>query len=149
MATQCTQALSAQLQAMQRDPAGFIAEFNAWKALGTANEYSTFLFGKDGAYGKLPLPMTLSRLMHVHLPPILDEAALNKWKWALSKKRRKVSDRVLVYADAKNGNYLLIFILDEPTAHEIVKMKNLTDKNLMRQFVTVAENWALTGNIEA
>lgn len=61
----------------------------------------------------------------------------------------KISNRALVYAEDAQGNFLLIFILDEPDAHAIAQMRTMEDKTLMRQFVQVAELWAFNGEITA
>lgn len=149
MTTECTEALREQLRAVHEDPEDFRQTFAEWKAGGAATEYTYYLFGKDGGYGMLPFQMSTGSLKHVHLVPLLDPVALAKWDRAHDREQRKVSNRVLVYAEDSRGNHLLIYVLDEPDAHEIAKMKTPGHKQLMRQLTTVAETWAFTGKIEA
>ena len=151
MHTQCTEALRAHLLGLGENPDEFIQTFDSWKALGPNGEYSSYFFGKDGAYGVLPVAVPSGKLMHVHLVPVLDTVALANWEktWSRRPPGRKVSNRVLVYADDLNGKFLLIFILDEPNGHEIAAMKTAVDKNLMRQFAIVAEKWAFNGELDA
>ena len=133
----------------QEDLDLFVAKFAHWKASGEAGEYSAYLFGKDSAYAKLPAGMVTGQLRHVHLAPILDKDALAAWDKAFARGSRKVSNRALVYAQDAKGNFLLLFILNEPDAHVIAQMETVEHKTLMRQFVQVAESWAFNGEIIA
>lgn len=149
MSTQCTEALRERLTSLGENPDEFIKTFDDWKVLGPAGEYASYWFGKDGAYGSLPVSVPSGKLMHVHLVPVLDPDDLERWDKSWSRQGRKVSDRALVYADDLRGNFLLIFILDEPDAHEIASMKKPEHRQLMRQFAVVAEEWAFSGKISA
>lgn len=143
-----TDALRQQFE-RQEDLDLFVAKFAQWKAAGEAGEYSAYLFGKDGAYARLPAGMVTGQLRHVHLVPILDKEALAAWNKAHAKGSRKVSNRALVYAEDTQGNFLLLFILEEPDAHVIAQMGTAEHKTLMRQFIQIAEIWAFRGEIIA
>ncbi len=97
------------------------------------------LFGKDSAYHTPKLTSPNDRLMHVHLVPILDQGALVAWEQAWRRRTRKVSNRVLVYADNRKGEYLLIYVLNEPDAHSIAAMQTVEDAETMAFFAQVAE----------
>lgn len=149
MTIQYTSQLADQLIALNKSPDAFAQAFSDWKAGGIRTEFSSPLFGKDGAYGRLPIPMSTASLKHVHLVPLADVEALKKWDKAHKRGSRKVSDRALVYAEDSRSNFLLIFILEEPTAHNIAEMKTTEHKTLMTLFATLAETWSLTGKVES
>ena len=58
---------------------------------------------------------------------------------AWRRRTRKVSNRVLVYADNRKGEYLLIYVLNEPDAHSIAAMQTVEDAETMAFFAQVAE----------
>jgi len=121
------------------------AAFDAWKARGFAGEYSSYLFGKDSAYGsRLP-----SSLRHVHLAPLADAVALAAWNRSWSRRTRKVSDRALVYASDNMHGHLLIFILNEPHAHRIARMETAEDASLMLKLAKVAQRFVHDGSVIA
>ena len=146
MSTTCTDSLCEQFREAGANLSDFVQQFKDWKA---SDEYGSYLFGKDGAYG-LPVPSASSgHLKHVHLVPVLDESALAAWDRDWGRKTRKVSDRALVYAEDSAGNFLLLFIFDEPEAHEIARMKTPEHKLLMKQLAAVAAEWAFSGKVLA
>lgn len=149
MATTCTVPLCNQLKALSEDPEAFAAEFNAWKAQGSKGEYESFLFGKDSAYVRPEVDGEQYQLRHVHLVPIKDLQKLTIWEKLWKRRTRKTSDRVLVYTSNTRGNHLLIFILDEPTAHDIAKMKSTEDKQLMERLAAVAAAFLYDGSVIA
>jgi mRNA interferase YafO len=120
--------------------------FREWKL---SDEYGSYYFGKDSFYVKPSVNGELYKLRHVHLVPIKDEEQLLAWNKAWELGRRKTSNRVLIYVDDKKGNFLLIFILSEPDAHEIALMKNEKHKKLMESFAIIAEEFIFDGSIEA
>lgn len=63
------------------------------------------------------------------------------WQKILNRKGRKTSDRVLVYVKRPDGEFLLIFVLDEPGAHQVAKMESLADRQLMHALSAVAEQF--------
>ena len=144
-----TGAISEQLIGLGQDPQNFAAEFDHWKSRGHNGEYSSYLFGKDGAYGRPAVNGTLNMLRHVHLVPLMDAAALNRWNSDWKRRTRKRSDRHLVYVSDSYYGHLLLWILDEPGSHEIALMSSPDDRKLMLQFAVVAERFIQTGEIIA
>ncbi len=149
MVTRCTHALHNQLAAIGEDSAGWADFFDDWKARGPAGEYDNYFFGKDGAYVGIKMDAPHVKLMHVHLVPILDPVALARWERDWARRSRKVSDRALIYADDGHGNYLLIYVLDEPSAHAIAKMATQQDRETMQAFAAVASAFVFDGSIIA
>ena len=140
MATKITKALQQRLIATSQIPARLVARFDEWKAQG---EYSSYHFGKDGAYGK-PLDNVLR---HVHLMPLADAVALASWNKAWARHARKVSDRALVYASDRTHGHLLIYILDEPDAHRIPRMETAADRERMLKLSKIAERFIHDGAV--
>lgn len=138
MATQLTHAIREQLRESGQDPTNFAAEFDLWKSRGSNGEYSSYLFGKDGAYGTPEVNGLPNTLRHVHLVPLLDMPALMRWTKDWRRQTRKRSD-----------GHLLLWILDEPGSHEIALMKSPEDRTLMLQFAAVADHFIQTGEIAA
>ena len=147
MVTRCTHALHNQLAALGEDSDGWTDFFGDWKARGSAGEYDNYFFGKDGAYVGIKMDAPHGMLMHVHLVPILDPVAFARWERDWARRSRKTSDRALIYADDGHGNYLLIYVLDEPTAHAIASMATQQDKETMQAFAAVASAFVFDGSI--
>jgi len=129
------------------DSGVFISAFKEWKTNWPKHEYNSALFGKDGSYIAPKVDGMSYQLRHVHLVPLIDEAALSNWKKVFRRFGRKTSDRVLVYAGDNRGVYLLIYILDEPAAHEIADMRTPTHKAIMHGFAEVAAAFLEDGSI--
>lgn len=142
-----TQALKYSLQCSAIDENIFIEKFTAWKL--SADEYGSYLFGKDSAYIKPDVDGKSYVLRHVHLPPLADEGQLRLWNKKWQQRSRKTSDRVLIYVEDNRGNYLLIFILPEPIAHAIAKMQTLEHQQIMNGFASVAAQFLDTGEVIA
>lgn len=149
MAVQLTQGLRQALIDSGADPDDFIATFEAWRANWPANEDSSRYFGKDGAYERPTVDGDKYVLRHVHLVPIRETSALKVWWQRFRHGSRKVSDRHLVYCQDRRGKFLLIYILAEPTAHEVARMKTPEHRSLMLQFAAVAEAFRTDGSIIA
>lgn len=147
MATRCTEQLREQLLKTSSDVVAFAAEFDAWKALGEKGEYGSFLFGKDGSYARPKVDDKPYLLRHVHLAPIKDVERLTLWQKLWRLRTRKTSNRVLVYASDSKGNHLLIFILEEPSAHAIAEMKSSEDRAVMERFAEIAAAFLHDGTI--
>lgn len=129
-----------QLTTLSEDPDNFAAEFDHWKSLGVAGEYSSYLFGKDSSY------IAPGGLEHVHLVP-LEASALVKWDIQWRRRSRKVSDRALVYASDQTHGHLLIYILGEPTAHEVALMRTPEHQTLMRKLSLIAKAFIERGAV--
>lgn len=143
MKVSITRVLSTILQADNLNDQVLIEKFEEWKC---GDEYGSYLFGKDSAYSCPKINGKL-HLRHVHLPPLIDAIQLERWNKQWKRRGRKTSDRVLIYVQDQQDNYLLIFILPEPQAHAVAKMKTSEDKTLMENFATVAAEFLETGNI--
>ena len=117
--------------------------------LGAEGEYSSPLFGKDGAYGTPFVDGEPNVLRHVHLVPLSDLTALKRWNLDWTRRARKRSDRHLVYVSDPYYGHLLLWILDEPGSHEIALMDTPEDRKLMLQFAQVAAHFIHTGEVIA
>ena len=149
MATKLTDAICDQLRESGQNPTNFAAEFDLWKSHGANGEYSSYLFGKDGAYGAPEVNGVTNTLRHVHLVPLKDVVALPKWNNDWKRRTRKRSDRHLVYVSDPYYGHLLLWILDEPGSHEIALMRSAEDRTLMLQFAAVADIFIQTGEVGA
>ncbi len=149
MATKLTDAICGQLRESGQDPKSLAAEFDLWKSLGAEGEYSSPLFGKDGAYGTPFVDGEPNVLRHVHLVPLSDLTALKRWNLDWTRRARKRSDRHLVYVSDPYYGHLLLWILDEPGSHEIALMDTPEDRKLMLQFAQVAAHFIHTGEVIA
>lgn len=145
----CHTALLAQQFATLGDIETFKLTFDAWKLEGEAGEYTNALFGKDSAYATPKVGTEQYQLRHVHLVPLRDPQQLKAWNRAHQRQSRKTSDRVLVYASDSRDKHLLIYILDEPSAHSIAQMLSSEDKLLMHRFAAIAEAFLNDGSIVA
>lgn len=147
MRTQATAYLRAQLISLGHAERAFCDAFHAWKSSFPSGEYSSPLFGKDGAYTSPKLQG--GDLRHVHLAPVADQAALARWLTQHRRRGRKVSDRVLVYASSDYSGHLLIAILDEPGAHDIARMATPEDAQIMRRLARIADDFLCFGKVIA
>lgn len=115
------------------------------------------MFGKDSAYATPTVDGKKYVLRHVHLVPLLDQAAFQTWLelYNLGKTKRnwprRTSNRVLVYATRalpEGGEaHLLMYILTEPDAHEIALMKTAGDRRFMEQFAECAAAFLHDGTV--
>jgi hypothetical protein len=144
MSVKITAALRQNLEDQGLSADKLMADFADWKA---GDEYGHFFFGKDGAYATPTVDGEKNVLMHVHLVPIADMEQLIQWKKKFKFRSRKTSDRVLVYVSDERKGHLLIYILDEPDAHEIARMKTKEHKEIMDGFAEVAAEFLDTGNV--
>jgi mRNA interferase YafO len=147
MTVNITKALKAALQADNLDEQILLESFQQWKE--SRDEYGSYLFGKDSAYTIPKIDGKSYRLRHVHLPPLSTPEPLEVWNKQWQRRGRKTSDRVLVYVEDDQGNYLLIFILPEPMAHEIAKMQTPAHRQIMESFASVATKFLETGQVIA
>lgn len=142
MVVKITAALENALKADGLDSTLFCRSFKEWK---TGDEYGSYHFGKDSAYAMPTVDGEKYALRHVHLVPVLNQ--LSTWEKIWKLRGRKTSDRVLVYTQNSNGDFLLIFILSEPDAHEIARMKNPRHKAIMDGFANVAAAFLFDGSV--
>ncbi len=160
MTTRATDSLKSQLLEAGGGSADELCQvFDDWKAGFPDSEFTHSLFGKDGAYSRPLVDGKPYVLRHVHLMPVQDKDALELWLAThkrgvrQGKGGRKTSDRVLVYATRnlpRGGvEHLLLFILDEPEAHETAQMKTPDAKTLMGQLASCAANFMDDGSIAA
>lgn len=145
MTVNITKALRTALQADNLDEKILLKSFQRWK--NSRDEYGSYLFGKEGAYMIPKIDGKSYRLRHVHLPPLSIPGQLEVWNKQWQRRGRKTSDRVLVYVENGRGDYLLIFILPEPMAHEIAKMQTPAHRQIMESFASVAAKFLETGQI--
>ncbi|MGJ7512433.1 type II toxin-antitoxin system YafO family toxin [Variovorax sp. GT1P44] len=127
------------------DPDWFADLFADWKALGPAGEYSSFYFGKDGAYVE-PRRGGRMVLRHAHLPPG-DPAELALWSRLHRRRRRRTSDACVIYAHDARFGYLLLYIAREPTGHAISDMRVPASARFMNQLADAAEAFIHDGSV--
>jgi hypothetical protein len=125
----------------------FCDEFAQWRKSGT-----NILFGRDEPYRREPKVDGDDKLLHVHLMPDIEvnPGAHDLWVKRWRRKRPaswRTSDNALVYVSDDAGNFLLIFILDEPGAHEIAQMKTPQNRATMEGFAAVAEAFRHDGSV--
>lgn len=104
-------------------------------------------FGKDVGY-EAPLVAGKSFVLkHVHMIPQTDQDALERWNQAYKSRSQKTSDRALVYVTNALGDHLLLWMLEEPLAHKIAKMREPADAQLMQAFALIAAEFLRDGSI--
>lgn len=86
-------------------------------------------------------------LRHVHLAPEPDSPKAKQWDFNWSKQTRKRSDDVLIYTYGPRVGYLLIAMVLEPNGHKFARMKTEQDKQMMHNFVAVADQFLFDGQI--
>ncbi|NYS36514.1 type II toxin-antitoxin system YafO family toxin, partial [Streptococcus danieliae] len=117
------------------------ADFKAGPPLGSK------YFGKDVGY-EAPLVAGKSFVLkHVHMIPRTDPVALERWNEAYKSRSQKTSDRALVYVTNAVGDHLLLWMLEEPLAHKIAKMRDPADVQLMQAFALIAADFLRDGSI--
>lgn len=120
-----------------------IQDFIVLKTPGSEN--SALLLGKDSEY--LFPKSKIAKLWHAHVMPNEKKSKI-RWIELYKNKETKVSDGALIYVDANNGTFLLIFFLQEG-AHELAEMKTIEDEKLMKYFMKIAEEFVLHSKIIA
>ena len=124
----------------------FCTEFDSWRRTSWH-----VLFGKDSPYRK-PKVDGEAKLMHVHLMPSINKGDNALWmkRWTLKRPAsHRTSDMALVYVQDGSGDFLLIAILDEPSAHSVADMRTPENKATMEGFAAVAEAFCDDGSIIA
>jgi mRNA interferase YafO len=149
MATFCTNALENHLSDLGEQATAWATYFDSWACSPEVERDKNYFFGKDSAYVNPLVGGKPYLLRHVHIVPISDIDALKLWDKAHDRNGRKTSDRALVYTHDNNGNYLLIFVLDEPSAHSVASMRTQQDRETMEGFAAVADAFIFDGSILA
>lgn len=145
-----TRALGVGLQRAGTDHPTFIKAFARWKADWPLREHTSLYFGKDAFYRVPAVAGQLNRLRHAHLRPMADRTATKIWDHWFNLGKRKTSNRILVYVrDQRSDTYLLIFILEEPTAHQVASMRTASDRLFMEKLAVVAAAFLEDGRVIA
>jgi len=142
-----TEALRVALQDKEFSCEDLIAAFTEWKTGWPKREFDSKYFGKDAAYAAPAVDGKKYILRHVHIVPVVDPDALSRWQKILQRLGRKTSDRALVYAQDDRGNFLLIFILEEPYAHRVAEMRTQGDREIMEGFANTAAAFIAEGKV--
>lgn len=108
--------LKTSLAGAQISCAQLVQTFAWWKADPARKDESAF-FGRDTQYAVPQLDGRGMILWHVHMLPIKDESAHRRWLRIFQMRGEKTSDKVLVYARNDVGDFLLIYLFDEPGGH--------------------------------
>ena len=117
-------------------PQALISYFAEWKQSPATEDY---FFGKD-AFNR-----GSSVLRHVHLPPKSSADEIARWQTCWRRRRNRTSDRHLFYVDRGLGRYLLIFIVDDPGAHEFLANPTSEQKALLTEFERIANDFYYFG----
>jgi hypothetical protein len=160
MTTRATASLKRQLLEVCGGSADELCQvFDDWKAGFPNSEFTHSLFGKDGAYIRPLVDGKPYVLRHVHLMPVQNKYAFERCMATHNRGVMKghwgcmTSDRVLVYATRSppggEEKHLLLFILDEPEAHETANMKTSDAKTLIGQLASCAADFIDDGSITA
>ena len=113
-------------------------QFAWWKAdPGRLNE--CFWFGRDNPYAEPQMPGYGCVLRHAHMFPTADEKTCERWLTIYKRRGEKKSDRALVYVTNADGDHLLLYIFDEPQAHERARVEMGTMRQLSRTAIKFLE----------
>jgi Toxin YafO, type II toxin-antitoxin system len=119
-------------------PQALINYFSEWKQSPTTEDY---YFGKD-AFNR-----GSKVLRHVHLPPKSSSDGIARWQTCWRQQRNRTSDRHLFYVDRGLDRYLLIFIVDDPGAHELLAHPTPEQKALLTEFERIASEFYYFGKV--
>jgi len=111
--------------------------FEWWKADPGRLNHSMW-FGRDTPYDEPQLQGRGRLLRHCHLLPMIDGEVRERWLRVFKTKGEKVSDKALVYAE-NNGDYVLLYIFDEPGAHERARREKKTMAALYRRAISFCD----------
>lgn len=111
--------------------------FRWWKA-SPCREYESLFFGKDSKLVRPTVNGVAYVMSHCHLMPKTDSAARDQWSRAFKRRARKTSDRVLFYVQ-DGEQFYLIDIVDDPGAHDIMRMADRQGKAFMLKCAEQAE----------
>lgn len=114
-----------------------IFSFKWWKD-SPEREFQSPFFGKDGGLIRPKVGGREYALRHCHLVPLADPVAKARWAKAHKYGSRKTSDRVLIYAQS-GDDYYLIDVVDDPGAHEIMRMLDKQGRSFMQKCAEEAD----------
>lgn len=132
MGIELSNTLKKQLSALNLDPEILKKNFADWNLSGATD---CTVFGKD-AFNR-----GSTVLRHIHMRPMNDPVADSKWKTMAKRGSTPTSDRYLFYANSGNGNYLLIYIVNNPGAHDFLSMPTASEKALLKMFEAAADQF--------
>lgn len=145
MAVEVSNILAQALASTGANKQTLINLFTAWI---NSQKLECSVFGKDG------LNRGSKYLAHVHMRPVvpaagtapqsvIDEAtdSLEKWKKLVDRGSWPKSDRYLFYAHNGNGDYLLIYIVNNPGAHQFLQNPSSSDASMLKQFEAAANQY--------
>lgn len=121
-----------------------IEAFKWWKE-DVGREFKSPFFGKDSGLIRPKVDGRDYALRHCHLIPLNDERALSRWKADFRRESRKTSDRVLIYAQ-DDEDYYLIDVVDDPGAHQIMRMVDSQGYSFMARCAREASSF-LSGQL--
>ncbi len=116
----------------------FIDRFVQWKHSG---EDESYFFGKDA------LNLHSCMVRHVHMVPISTPNALAAWDTNWQRRRKRVSDRFLFYVDGGRHGYLLLYIVNDPGAHEFLSSKDSANQAVQRVIQVMADEFYHFGTV--
>lgn len=125
-------------------PQVFTERFLEWKGSGVEDYY----FGKDVPNLQPLGDLGEYILHHVHIVPLTNPEDLQRWDKSWDRGSRRTSDTALMYVDGGIHGYLLLTILWEPDAHEVIKMKTPADRKFMNEMAWFAKQFIDTGECD-
>ncbi len=120
------------------DAQHFIGLFLQWKQDG---EDESYFFGKDA------LNLQSSLVRHVHMVPLSTPDALAAWDTNWQRHRKRVSDRFLFYVDGGIHGYLLLYIVNDPGAHEFLSKKDAANQLVRSAIEAMADEFYHFGTV--
>lgn len=114
-----------------------IAAFAWWKTA-ESRLYDSPVFGKDSKTLKPTVHGQAYVMSHCHLAPKNSSEDKARWLRDFRRRARKTSDRVLFYVQ-DGARFFLIDIVDDPGAHEIMRMTDKQGKTFMLKCAEQAE----------
>jgi Toxin YafO, type II toxin-antitoxin system len=123
-----TQAFAAEGVDAQR----FMDRFVQWKQAG---EDESYFFGKDA------LNLRSKLIRHVHMVPLASPQALAAWDTNWQRRRKRVSDRFLFYVDGARHGYLLLYIVNDPGAHDFLNSANPASRAVRQAMQKMADQF--------
>lgn len=144
MTVYITNALRETFELVGVDTDRFIEFFEEFK---NGDPHESLIFGWDNTYETPRVNGLTHTLRHVHMMPQADERKKAHWIDLYRQRKHKTSDRALVYVTNRQGDHLLIEMLEEPEAHTICKMLTPPHKLIMKKYATIASDFLISGKI--